>query len=637
MKKTLSFTLGCLAYLVLALLFSSYGHKEAHPGFNETMVNHFLDNLTGDQAIEKFENYSFDLHDSGPFTGKAVTNEGYISASVTEADREMTPVEWIRHGGFSADEPELPAAVRHFYDPTQPEGQRYLQDRAFNLVDLPFNPEIDHIEWSTTHVEHPYNWEQAKYHVYKALTDPESKDKSMAFAYRALGETLHMIADLGCPAHVRDDEHAGSLLIPNWIHLGSPDAYEELFNTMTDNIESWSKGRVDQSLELAFAQAPTVVNVAQALAIYSNEHFFTDQTISGEDVVPKTHPEKTYASPKLEQCQYDPFGCLYTQNISGHLVKQCRDKSFLWGRDYPYIDLECATSQAIALVPQIVEAGAQTIRLFFPALEVKITDFSGTRIKGMVVHKIDAEYPNQIKYNGPVGIFKEGHEEIFTTINCFLGEFDEDISLAGAISQEDQIYAQIEFGGVKVRSTGIADDTKFVSLGFALDLDILLDRYNPEGIFVETYSYGSDPEVPYFGSPYFNFSMDGNAINQTWKFTTAAGVEYDGNIAVFLSDDRQTVLSYDFKQTITVVRDDADKGTKTEFIANCGSAWLPFSVDRLDEVEYGYRQSNPAILDNIDELKINHFKPDGSTSKLNSYKLMENTGSILVVILHKEK
>jgi len=57
------------------------------------------------------------------------------------------------------------------------------------------------VEWAITHPDHEYNWVRGLEHVILALTDPDldKKDEYMGYAYRALGETLHLIADMGLP------------------------------------------------------------------------------------------------------------------------------------------------------------------------------------------------------------------------------------------------------------------------------------------------------------------------------------------------------------------------------------------------------------------------------------------------------
>ena len=176
-------------------------------------------------------------------------------------------------------------------------------------------------------MEHRYNWEQAKYHVYLALIEPQNRNKHMAFAYRALGETLHMIADMGCPAHVRDDSHPG-FWYESWLSFGTADIYEEIVSTLTEGIAGWSLGAVDPGLSEHISDSETVVDIAQTMAQYTNRNFFTNQTLSGENVEPKIHPEKTYPKPKLEDAEYHTGTYTYSQNVSGHIVKHCNGTSF---------------------------------------------------------------------------------------------------------------------------------------------------------------------------------------------------------------------------------------------------------------------------------------------------------------------
>ena len=44
--------------------------------------------------------------------------------------------------------------------------------------------------------------------AFSSMNLPE-KDKLFAAAWRSLGETMHLIADMSVPSHVRNDSHPG--------------------------------------------------------------------------------------------------------------------------------------------------------------------------------------------------------------------------------------------------------------------------------------------------------------------------------------------------------------------------------------------------------------------------------------------
>ncbi len=454
MKKIISFVTGAICLLVF-WLFMGYGNRAVHPSLNAAIVDKFEQNFvsTAYSPLERFKNYTFVLDGTFGYTGTEVSKRGFTD--MEEAVTDKNALGWIIHGGFSADEPEIHASFRHFYDPTEPSGKRYLHNHLDKIEFV--NPQIDHIEWALTHIDHAYNWDNGLMAMELALTSTTEsiRSENLAFAYRSLGETLHMIADMGCPSHVRDDSHASF----TWFQFGSPDPYEEYFESFSEVKALFYYGKTDPDLRSSFRNAERVHDIATELAKYTNENFFTSQTISGKKIIPLIHPEKTYPSPKLEDFQYDEKTYTYSKDISGNEVKMCKDYRYgiINTRGYPYVDKECTLSQGQALVPQILEAGANVIRLFIPDLKVEITKFDETlkTITGKVVHETSSEYYTQIKYSGEVTIYNAKSLDKITVVACVNGDFKKTINLRDFknVNWKDfGIYGQIEFGSIYVKS-----------------------------------------------------------------------------------------------------------------------------------------------------------------------------------------
>ena len=121
MKRIIQFTAGAAAYILLSVLLSSYGNKISHKEFNTYIIKGFESRFVNTAfPIEKFKNYRFIFEGSPLIKGKKVIAGGF--KTINEEIRNDNAAGWIIHGGHSADEPELPASFRHFYDPTEPEG-----------------------------------------------------------------------------------------------------------------------------------------------------------------------------------------------------------------------------------------------------------------------------------------------------------------------------------------------------------------------------------------------------------------------------------------------------------------------------------------------------------------------------------
>ena len=125
--------------------------------------------------------------------------------------RQKTLANWIIDGGYSADEPEGPAAMRHFYDPTN-KGHLTDTDWIAGFLKLTLgtqavNPEISAVEWAMNEDEgagkmdvffsQDYSYPDAKEYFKQALADKSRDNPNYGNAWRAVGETMHLVADMG--------------------------------------------------------------------------------------------------------------------------------------------------------------------------------------------------------------------------------------------------------------------------------------------------------------------------------------------------------------------------------------------------------------------------------------------------------
>ncbi|MBN2807596.1 MAG: hypothetical protein JXR22_13135 [Prolixibacteraceae bacterium] len=509
MKKGISFIMGALFTLVVYAVISGYGNTVIHRGLNGMMINKFESYfINGLAPFDRLKNYNILLKSSREYPGEAITKADYFDAKTSQ--EKFTAAKWIQEGGFSADEPEIFASFRHFYDPLEPAGERYLKNHLDELdaKGIVNQPKIDHLNWALDHPMHEYNWKNGKTAIISALStfDEEFRDHEMAFAYRALGETLHMIADMGCPAHVRDDAHASKSIAG--YKLGSPDAYEEYSEFF--NLSNFDITLVDPTLKTSFQSAETLSEIAHKLAVYTNANFFTGQTIYGYDkdgdlVEPIIHADDPYEQPRLGDCTYDLVTLSYNKTISGQTVMMCKDHYYSrFYKGYPYIDRDCAESQARVLFPQIVEAGANVIRLFTPQLEVKISEFSDEDkfIKGLVKHLPDKEYNREIKYNGKVNIVDVKSGKPIIWVECIDGEFEAEIRRWDFrnVDWKKGITAEIQFGSFTVKSNPYLNIERGLveNIDIELRMDEALVQIKHDAGTVETFKgYNAKYYQPY--------------------------------------------------------------------------------------------------------------------------------------------
>lgn len=478
----------------MAILFSGYGNVNTHPSINQFIVESFVNRYSKFEAnLPRFKNYQFNF-DKEKFKGDYIVKSGLLHASdyekkllqgdykklkqkvayvltdnkyiiddaptYTEASGNKTAKEWIKHGGYSADVPSVHASLRHFYDPKKAQTERYLTDEVNSvfmrkLQSLIENPKINGVDWALGDKQgievlgQNYSWELGKKYMKGALEeqDPEKRNKYMARAWRSLGETLHMIADNGCPPHVRNDGHPP----------GNADPYEEIIEKM--NITQFKSGHVPKAMKDKFNNPTTTARkIAHDLALFTNENFFSNETISGTDrkgnkIKPIAHPSDEYSSPKISKSNYIFRDQGYHKKVGAEKIDvlMCTDKFYLsqynFTSYYPFIDEACVKSQANVLIPTIIEAGTNVMKWFVPELKVVITEIDKQgNIKGEVIHKTDNEYKSNIKYNGPVNIKTIILEEVAKLV-ANNGKF------SGRIEETDlDVFAEIEFGGIAVRS-----------------------------------------------------------------------------------------------------------------------------------------------------------------------------------------
>jgi hypothetical protein len=243
MKKILTFFIIWMFIFINVRFGFGYDNVKAHPKFNQYIVEEFNRRLPiyvmRYNEFMRFEKYNFNDLDKTILKGVDVIVPG--SRSITEGPGQMTAKQWIIRGGYTADQPEIIAALRHFYDPiANNDGKHYLTDLGTVVV----NPAIDAIYWAFTGIDqidrtNEWTWDKGKEYIKSGLetSDPDKAGEFFGKAFRCLGEVLHNTADMGCPPHVRNDAHGG------YPGIGGTDPYESLFNS--DWIEEYAKSNPD--------------------------------------------------------------------------------------------------------------------------------------------------------------------------------------------------------------------------------------------------------------------------------------------------------------------------------------------------------------------------------------------------------
>ncbi|MBI2300274.1 MAG: hypothetical protein HYU66_15235 [Armatimonadetes bacterium] len=367
--------------------------------------------------------------------GATVTTPGNWPDDIVTGDAEFTPAGWIIEGGYTADEPEVYMCLRHFYDPTKPEGQRYLTDIPFlgkfreqvrsiwrRDVEV-VNPTIDSRAWAFTRADNPWGWQQGLTAMRQALGQGDltraKRNRLAATAWRALGESMHLMADLTVAAHTRNDGHPGKLPAGDL----RPDPYEEWalapeLQAAYDSIPrsgGWQKldpfGAMDDEIGGAIAGAGSPTSLFHAVAAYVNRRFLTPDTLNGTDhngnpIAPANG--QLYPSPLLgREVVWDEGAGTYNATFARRgevaMIKETW-QSATWGAWLKKIGTglsgatltfgtthDSAASQARVLGPIAMAANMRLIDWYLPRVQITITSIDASQpdkpLAGKVEHK----------------------------------------------------------------------------------------------------------------------------------------------------------------------------------------------------------------------------------------------------------
>ena len=360
-------------------------------------------------------------------------------------ERVHTMPLWIIYGGDWADEPHLYASGRHFYDPLKVSGQHYLTDQSWAHGKYE-SPAIDAMTWGLNHDDNPFSLYQALSYYKRAMEVPETelpqewlaqdhfklnlalvpKDRNeergiyLARAYRALGEVMHMMADMTQPAHTRNDSHP----------LDEP--IED--NIFSADVIRFAKSPVDwqigHMISSAGGEGLSPKNLFHQVALYTNQNFYSMDTIFDEiEGIKPQNGQKPYPNPQFKDLLVEEFSVPVigsNNTVEKKTVKKIfgafvNDKiplaqerlSYTWfqpsnalkeklvektlGRYQ--IPPSIAKEQGRVLLPIAIHACADLMDMFFPTLEL-IAQYNELELNKQQADNQDKSNIKVIEVNG---------------------------------------------------------------------------------------------------------------------------------------------------------------------------------------------------------------------------------------------
>jgi hypothetical protein len=418
----------------------AYEHLTAHRRLNELSFKQFL-TMYLDKRYAKtdvYQHYIF-TQDPLPITGytiKARANFVY-EEKLIQGDLAW----WIREGGWTADEPEILSSLRHFYDPFQSAYDKNTQKKVCYLTDhvdesigrivqllgattqknLVFlDPRMDAREWAIygparqLHAENKYSWKKGVEYMRAAFQSRDENQKEILFsaAWRALGETMHLVSDMTVPAHVRNDAHPAKMEVFTG-YRADPYEYFMVDNSKTygDNVAWAAQHTITRQMDEAIDRQKNPMALFDFIARNTNSTFFSADTISGFHPITKKWISNAngmpgYKNPKLDRMEHDDVLNVFTKG--GYLMAHEEWLENTWwnldnavrqkiGRPGDTTYEEIARSQGSVLIPIAMRANMKLIEWFLPKLKINMTGFDSDtrRATGMIVHKDDGAYADK--------------------------------------------------------------------------------------------------------------------------------------------------------------------------------------------------------------------------------------------------
>ena len=415
------------------------GANGSHEEINKAAVIRFLGAAS---SSPKFANSP--INTTQQFLGNETTSATLQASGFTIQKSSKSFSQWVTHGGFSADEPEIWACVRHFYDPISANGVPQLTDHLA-LHGFVYDT-ISAKDWAFTKDENPYGWSKALQYYKMSMEIPddtqisvvkgmdfrdpdipvssaaEARNAYLGKAFRALGETMHMFGDITQPAHVRNDSHPSI----------DTDPLESTVNK--DTILIVKNGPVVPEMSSAIDSPSNLESMYETIARYTNKSFYTDDTIydKASGVTPSNW-EGPYPHPQFSELILEKGSGpkVYSQTFNGKNVRMIEQTytSYLTGKNVSGLDYfvppSFAEEQAGVLVPIAIKANTKVINSFFPTfdltLDVKQNKDASTNgdpnygeysLGTQLTHSSekDVEWQQQnlaIKYSGPAELWGE--------------------------------------------------------------------------------------------------------------------------------------------------------------------------------------------------------------------------------------
>jgi hypothetical protein len=279
------------------------------------------------------------------FSHPEITREiiNLFSKNFPEKQISQEETEWLIKGSVEEDTPIR--YVNHFYDPVH--SQPWLNGAVIALTALDWAQSPN---YQKLFIRGDQSWQ-------KAIASYLKGDKQASFI--ALGHVLHLIEDVSVPEHTRNDTH---------IPYINESPYEDWVEAYFSNSLS------AKDFYPALAQCSSLSNCFYRLASYSNNKFFSADTIN----------DPSFSFPIMRACRNLEkseaiingrkvgYYCNSDENYQEfRLAQVTKERSWFFGiEELRYkLDDNVLADYFPRLVPQAISSGAEVLKLFFEEAE----------------------------------------------------------------------------------------------------------------------------------------------------------------------------------------------------------------------------------------------------------------------------
>jgi hypothetical protein len=323
-----------ILWLILLLFFQ--GHRECFALEKEThrAINEYVATTSNSFSLNSY----------------LVNQLGYKNG-VQEVLNGKEIWKWIRDGGKTEDEPAYTRSRNHFHDPLKPWDQAGLNSFLFSGMSSALWIQ-DQTNRRLTDLGGDWSWKKARQFCYAALTgnskaldgfkveegwlnsttifgrtnmsDVERK-QFLAWAFRAVGQTMHLVEDASVPEHTRNDVHirynyenyVDDLRSSNSANFKTLLSNPILFSSPVNSGASFIDADQYDGTNLSITFGSNI-----GLAEYSNANFFSEDTIFTDYPHPAyaetTYPNIDWTKPEIIDAEDGKLdGIIYIRKTIG--------------------------------------------------------------------------------------------------------------------------------------------------------------------------------------------------------------------------------------------------------------------------------------------------------------------------------